>query len=42
LFVQQQVGNNSDYQKIVSLLDTLEDRQYQNVSEVTKAAGIVE
>jgi hypothetical protein len=42
LFVQQQAGNNSDYQKIVSLLDKLEDRQYQNVSDVTKATGIVE
>ncbi|HEY6885660.1 MAG TPA: DUF2795 domain-containing protein [Nitrososphaeraceae archaeon] len=42
LFVQQQSDNNSDYQKIVSLLDRIEDRQYQNVSEVTKAAGIVE
>jgi hypothetical protein len=42
LFVQQQVGNNSDYQRIVSLLEKLEDRRYQNVSDVTKAAGIVE
>jgi hypothetical protein len=42
LFVQQQAGNNSDFQRIVSLLDKLEDRQYQNVSDVTRAAGIVE
>ena len=42
LFVQQQPGNNSDYQKVMTLLDKLEDRQYQNVSDVTKAAGIVE
>ena len=42
LFVQQQSDNNPDYQKIVSLLDKIEDRQYQNVSDVTKAAGIVE
>jgi Protein of unknown function (DUF2795) len=42
LFVQQQSNNNPDYQKIVSLLDKIEDRQYQNVSDVTKAAGIVE
>jgi hypothetical protein len=42
LFVQQQAGNTSDYQGIVILLDKLEDRQYQNVSDVTKAAGIVE
>ena len=43
LFVQQQQPhNNPDYQKIVSLLDKIEDRQYQNVSDVTKAAGLVE
>jgi precorrin-6B methylase 2 len=42
LFVQQQACNKSDYQRIVSLLDKLEDRQYQNVSDVTKAADIVE
>ena len=42
LFVQQQSDNNPDYQKIVSLLDKIQDRQYQNVSDVTKAAGIVE
>jgi transcriptional/translational regulatory protein YebC/TACO1 len=42
LFVQQQASNNSDYQKIMSLVDKLEDRQYQNVSDVTKAADIVE
>jgi hypothetical protein len=45
LFVQQQQqrsDNNSDYQRIVSLLDKIEDRQYQNVSDVTKAAGVVE
>jgi hypothetical protein len=43
LFVQQQQsGNNPDYQKIVYLLDKIEDRQYQNVSDITKAAGIVE
>ncbi len=40
--MQQQPGSNSDYQKIMSLLDKLEDRQYQNVSDVTKAADIVE
>jgi hypothetical protein len=43
LFVQQQQSHsNPDYQKIVSLLDKIEDRQYQNVSDVTKAAGLVE
>jgi Protein of unknown function (DUF2795) len=42
LFIQQQSNNNPDYQKIVSMLDKIEDRQYQNVSDVTKAAGLVE
>ena len=42
LFIQQQSNNNPDYQKIVSLLDKIEDRLYQNVSDVTKAAGLVE
>jgi hypothetical protein len=42
VFIQQQSDNNPDYQKIVSLLDKIEDRQYQNASDVTKAAGIVE
>jgi hypothetical protein len=42
LFVQQQSDDNPDYQKIISFLDKIEDRQYQNVSDVTKAAGIVE
>jgi hypothetical protein len=42
LFIQQQSHNNADYQKIVSLLDKMEDRQYQNVSDVSKAAGLVE
>ncbi|MBV9179140.1 MAG: hypothetical protein JO297_19080 [Nitrososphaeraceae archaeon] len=27
---------------MVSLLDKMEDRQYQNVSDVIKAAGLVE
>ena len=42
LFIQQQSHNNVDYQKIVSLLDKMEERQYQNVSDVSKAAGLVE
>ena len=42
LFIQQQSHNNADYQKIVFLLEKMEDRQYQNVSDVTKAAGLVE
>jgi Protein of unknown function (DUF2795) len=43
LFVQQQRSdNNSDYQRTVSLLDKIEDRQYQNVFDASKAAGLVE
>jgi hypothetical protein len=42
LFIQQRSHNNADYQKKVSLLDKMEDRQYQSVSDVTKAAGLVE
>ena len=39
----QQFNNNPDYQKkIIPLIERIEDRQYQNVSDVTKAAGLVE
>ena len=41
-FVQQQSNTNPDCQKIVPLLQRIENRQYQNVSEVTKTAGLVE
>jgi len=40
-FVQQQSNTNPDCQKIVPLLQRIENRQYQNVSEVTKTAGLV-
>jgi hypothetical protein len=42
LFLQGRSNANPDYQKMVSLLDNLEDRQYQNVSDITKAADIIE
>ena len=42
LFLQERSNTNPNYQKTISLLDNVEDRQYQNVSDVTKAAGIVE
>jgi hypothetical protein len=42
LFLQERSSTNPNYQKTISLLDNVEDRQYQNVSDVTKAAGIVE
>jgi hypothetical protein len=37
-FVQQR---NSDDDELLSQLRKIEDRQYQNVSDVTKAAGMV-
>ena len=42
LFLQERSNTNPDYQKIRSLLNSVEDRQYQNVSDVTNAAGLVE
>ena len=42
LFLQERSNTNPEYQRMVSLLDKMEDRQYQNVSDVTKAAGVVE
>jgi hypothetical protein len=41
-FVKEQSNTNPDCQKMVPLLDKIESRQYQNVSDVTKAAGLVE
>jgi len=41
LFLHERSNTNPDYQKMVSLLDKMEDRQYQNVSDVTKAVGLV-
>ena len=41
-FMQEQSNTNPDCQKMVPLLDKIENRQYQNVSEVTKAVGLVE
>jgi hypothetical protein len=42
LFLQERSNTNPDYQKMVSLLDKMEDRQYENVSDVTNAAGLVQ
>src|SRR6188472_781343 len=39
LFLQERSNTNPAYQKMVSLLDNVEDRQYQNVSDVTNEAG---
>jgi hypothetical protein len=40
-YVQQRSGNNTDGKEILSSLQNIEDKQYHNVAEVTKAAGIV-
>ena len=42
LFLQERTNTEANYKQMVALLDSMEDRQYQNVSDVTKAAGIVE
>ncbi|HKI06934.1 MAG TPA: DUF2795 domain-containing protein [Nitrososphaeraceae archaeon] len=39
--VQQLSGNNTDDNEILSTLHNIEDKQYQNVAEVTRAAGVV-
>ena len=43
-YVQQRQAtsaNNNEGKNILSTLENMEDKQYQNVSEVTKAAGLV-
>jgi len=42
LFLQERTNTEPNYKQMVALLDSIEDRQYQNVSDVTKAAGLVE
>jgi hypothetical protein len=42
LFLQERSNTNPDYQKMISLLHNVEDRQYENVSDVTNAAGLIE
>ncbi|MDQ3976102.1 MAG: DUF2795 domain-containing protein [Thermoproteota archaeon] len=39
--VQQRSGSNTDAKDILTTLQNIEDKQYQNVGEVTKAAGVV-
>jgi hypothetical protein len=39
---RQQSNNNPDYQKMIPLLEQIEDRRYENVSDVTNEAGLVE
>ncbi len=40
-FVKEQSNSNPDCKKMAPLLDKIEDRQYQNVSDITKAVGLV-
>ncbi len=42
LFFQERSNTNPDYQKMMSLLHNVEDRQYENMSDVTNAAGLIE
>jgi hypothetical protein len=39
--VQQRSGSNPDAKDILITLQNIEDKQYRNVAEVTKAAGVV-
>jgi hypothetical protein len=39
--VRQHSGDNTNSQNVLSTLQKIEDKQYQNVAEVTKAAGLV-
>jgi Protein of unknown function (DUF2795) len=39
--VQQRSGDNTESQNVLSTLHKIEDKQYNNVAEVTKAAGVV-
>ena len=39
--VRQRSADNTDSQNILSTLQKIEDKQYNNVAEVTKAAGVV-
>jgi Protein of unknown function (DUF2795) len=41
-FMQEQSNTNPDCKKMTPLLDKIEDRKYQNVYDITKAAGLVE
>ena len=39
--VQQRSGSNADAKDILTTLQNIEDKQYRNVAEVTKATGVV-
>jgi hypothetical protein len=40
--LQQQSKDNPDCQKMLPVLEKVEDKQYANVADVTKAAGLVQ
>jgi hypothetical protein len=39
--IQQRSGNDNNSQDLLTKLRNIENKQYQNVAEVTKAAGMV-
>jgi hypothetical protein len=39
--IQQRSGNDNNSQDLLSKLRNIENKQYQNVAEITKAAGMV-
>jgi hypothetical protein len=40
--LQQQSEDNPDCKKMVPVLEKIEDKQYVNIADVTKAAGLVQ
>src|SRR5215208_7212725 len=40
--VQQQSQTNPDCEKMIPVLEKIEDKQYSNTSDVTQAAGLVQ
>jgi hypothetical protein len=40
--IQQQSEDNPDCQKMVPILEKIEDKHYANAADVTKAAGLVQ
>ena len=40
--VQQQSQTNPDCEKMIPVLEKIEDRQYSNAADVTQAAGLVQ
>jgi Protein of unknown function (DUF2795) len=39
--IQQRSGNNDNSQDMLAKLQNIENKKYQNVAEVTKAAGMI-